>query len=143
MEHEHVLSGLIRKRALLAGEADTLRNRVAQINADLAHLDAAIQLFDAEIDPGTIRPMCRRGPDAARYGERSRALLTVLREAGEPLIAAEITRRVMVHQSLDVGDQRFAQRLKKQLLAALARQQQRGVVRSEQRPGQVVLWAPA
>ncbi len=142
MEHEHVLAALIRKRAHLAGEADMLRTRVAQINADLAHLDAAIQLFDAELDPGTIRPVCRRGPDAARHGERSRAMLTVMREAGEPLTAAEIARRVMVQQGLEVGDQRFAQRLKKQLLAALTRQQQRGVVRSEQRPGQVVLWAP-
>lgn len=67
-------------------------------------------------------------------------MLAVLREAGEPLTALEIAHRVMVHQGLDVGDQRFAQRLKKQLLAALTRQQHRGVVRSEQKPGQVVLW---
>ena len=48
MEHEHVLSALARKRGELAGEADALRARLAQIGADLAHVDATIRLFDPE-----------------------------------------------------------------------------------------------
>ena len=39
---EHVLSGLTKRRAELAGEAEALRARLAQISTDLGHLDAVI-----------------------------------------------------------------------------------------------------
>jgi len=40
---EHVLSRLTKRRAELAGEADTLKARLAQIGTDLGHLDAVIR----------------------------------------------------------------------------------------------------
>ena len=40
---EHVLSGLVKRRAELAGEAETLRARLAQIATDTGHLDAVIR----------------------------------------------------------------------------------------------------
>ncbi len=43
---EHVLSGLTKRRAELAGEAETLRARLAQIAIDMGHLDAVIRQFD-------------------------------------------------------------------------------------------------
>ncbi len=62
MKYEHVLSGLARKRAELAGEAEALRARLAQIAASLEHLDAAIRLFDPDYDLAAIRPKRPRPP---------------------------------------------------------------------------------
>ena len=51
-----VLSGLIRKRAEMAGEADALRAKLAAIVANMGHVDAVIGLFDPAFDLATIRP---------------------------------------------------------------------------------------
>jgi hypothetical protein len=80
---DHVLSGLVKRRAELAGEADALKGRLAQIGADLGHLDAVIRQFDPDYDLGAIRPKRVRVGDAANRGEMSRAVLGVLRETSE------------------------------------------------------------
>lgn len=135
---DYVLTGLTKRRAALAGEADALRSRLAQIGADMGHLDAVIRQFDPEYDLAAIRPKRPRGPDVAGRGERSRELLTVLREAGEPVAVAEIVRRMMARAGQDGEDRRLVRTLAKRV--ALARQAQRGIVRSEQGPAQLMVW---
>lgn len=78
---DYVLSGLVKRRAELAGEADALKARLARIATDLGHLDATIRLFDPDHDVAGIRPRRPRGPDVAGRGEMTRAILAVLREA--------------------------------------------------------------
>ena len=70
-----VLSGLTKRCAELAGEAESLWVRLAQIGAGLGHLDAMIRQVDPEYDLGAIWAKRPRGPDAARPGERSRFIL--------------------------------------------------------------------
>ena len=140
---DYVLSGLTKRRAELAGEAESLRARLAQIGTDLSHLDAVIRQFDPDYDPGAIRAKRPRGPDVARRGERSRALLAVLREAGEPLDTAEVVRRVMRRDRQDAGDQRIVARLTKRVGTALGRQERNGTVRCMREAGQAMLWKVA
>ena len=137
---EHVLSGLVKRRAELAGEAENTRSRLAQIGTDLGHLDAVIRQFDPDYDLGTIRPKRPRGPDVARRGERSRVLLAVLREAEEPLDTVEVVRRMVARDGQDVGDQRTLARLVKRVGAALARQERNGAVRKMQESGIPTMW---
>ncbi len=137
---EHVLSALAKHRAELAGEADALRARLAAITADISHVDAVIRQFDPDYDLGRIRPKRPRGPDVAKRGERSWAILAVLREAGGPLTVAEITRRVLARDGQDDGDRNAMPRLAKRIGMTLWRQAQRGTVRSEQGPSQLMVW---
>ena len=131
---EHVLSALAKRRAELAGEAVQLRSQLAVIATDMGHLDAVIRQFDPDHSIAAIRPKRPRGPDVAGRGERSRVLLAVLREAGEPLATAEIVRRMMVRAGQDGEDRRLVRMLMKRISMALARQAQRGAVRSEHGP---------
>ena len=75
MENEHLLAGLARKRAEIAGELEALQDRVADLFATLEGLDTAIRLFapDAELDG--IAP--RRPPTrlAALPGQTSRVVV--------------------------------------------------------------------
>ena len=64
MENEHVLSGMIKKRAELAGEIERAQTVFRQLVIDLDNLDAAIRLFDPDIDlteikPKPTTPVCR------------------------------------------------------------------------------------
>lgn len=141
MEHEHVLSALARKRGELAGEAEALRARLAQIGTDLAHVDATIRLFDPGYDLAGIRAKRPRGPDVARPGEMSRFVLDALREAAEPMPTPAIAARLMAGRDLDARDRALVRNLTKRVGMALRHQEQRGTVRSEAGPGRVLLWS--
>lgn len=139
----YVLLGLTKRRAQLAGEADTLKARLAQIGTDAMHLEAVIQQFDPDYDLASIKGIRQRGPDAAQRGERSRVLLDVLRQAGEPLATAEIVRRVMELQGQDAGDKRTVRTFCKRVSLSLARQERQGVLVAFREPGQLVVWRVA
>ena len=116
MAEPHVVSALVRKHAEVAGEIEAAEKRVAQLRADLLHLDAVLCLFDPGAKPGAIppkRPAVRRNEWFAP-GELARRVLDTLRTAaGEPLTTREITRRVMTAHGLDAGDGRTLERLDK------------------------------
>lgn len=140
---DYVLTGLVKRRAELAGIADTLRAQLTAVTADLGHLDAVIRHFDPDYSIASIQPKRQREPDAISHGERTRAILDVLRETGEPLSAVEITRRAMIRAGQNAENQKLAWQRKRQILAALLRQEKRGVVRSVREPGRPVMWAVA
>ena len=73
MKNEHVLGGLLAKRAELAGRIEFGQHELRQMMIDLDALDATIRLFNPEINLVQIKPK----PLPARnqhFGERSRAL---------------------------------------------------------------------
>lgn len=138
-----VLSGLVRKRAELAGEVDALRARLAAIAADIGHLDATIRLFDPDYDLASIRPKRPRGPDVARPGEMSRFVLGVLRDATEPVPTPVIAARLMAERGTDGQDRKLVRNVTKRVCMALRHQERRGAVRSRPGPGRVALWEVA
>ena len=138
-----VLSGLIRKRAEMAGEADTLRVRLAAIVANLGHVDAVIGLFDPAFDLATIRPKRPRASDATKPGEMSRFVLDALREAGEPVPTSVIAARLMAERGMDAEDRALWRAVSKRVGMTLRHQEQRGTVRSQPGPGRTMLWEVA
>ena len=139
---EHVLSGFVKRRAELAGEAENLRIRLAQIATDMGHLDAVIRQFDPEYDLGAIRAKRPRTQGAAGRGEMSRFIMKVLRETTEPLATCDVTRRLMAERGQDKEDRRLVRLTMKRVGMALSRQKAIGTVRAIQEPGprSVTLW---
>src|SRR5208283_5198393 len=64
MGEPHVISALSNKRAELAGIVIQLERQLDQQQADLAHLDATIRLFDPDIRPNRIRARQQRARSA-------------------------------------------------------------------------------
>ncbi len=135
-----VLTGLIRRRAELDGEGIRLRKRLEQITLDLARLDSAIGVFDAELDTDAIRPVRMRAPNVVTMGHWSRRALDVLRRAGEPLSAKEITSRVMILTGMDLGNAAARRLATKRVRHALAGQRDQGLVTVTSQPGARVAW---
>lgn len=140
---DYVILGLVRRRAELTGESDDLRARIAQIGTDLGHLDAVIRQFDPEHDVAGIRSKRPRSPDAARRGEMSRAVLSVLREASEPLSTVEVAERLGKAQGVDIADKRVMRLLTKRVGMTLSHQRAKGTVRSLTGAGTMGLWEVA
>jgi hypothetical protein len=137
---DHVVAGLVKRRAELAGEADALRTRLAQIGTDLGHLDATIRLFDPEHDIVGIRPKRPRAPDVAGRGEMTRAILAVLREAAEPVTVAAISERLMAQRGWDTANGKRARMMAKRVAMVLRHQERRGAVQVVQEPGRAAAW---
>ncbi len=137
---DYVLAGLTKRRATLTGEADTLHARLAQIGTDLDHLDAVIRQFDPDYDLSSIRSKRPRGPDVARRGEMTRFVLSVLRDAAEPVPTSDIAARFMAKRGMDGQDRKLVERITKRIVSTLRHQGQKGTVRSQPGPGRMLLW---
>jgi hypothetical protein len=81
MKNEHVISGLIAKRAELGGRIEFAQAELRQMLIDLDSLDATIRLFDPEIDLVEIKPKPLPARNQAFRGEVSRIVLGTLRKA--------------------------------------------------------------
>jgi hypothetical protein len=85
---DHVVSGLIAKRAELAGIIDKLQRQLDQHRADLTHIDGVLRVLATDLDPETIRP--KRAYRRNRYfarNELSRLCLGMLRTVSGELLA--------------------------------------------------------
>jgi hypothetical protein len=122
MAETHVIGALRNKRAELAGMLRQLEQQLVQQRANLAHLDAAMRLFDPEIRPNEIRPKQPRERNAwFRPGECLRLIYDELREATQPLTTRELTERIMRVKAMPTTDDRRRAAIQKTLLASLNR----------------------
>ncbi len=139
---DYVLTGLVRRRAELTGEVEALHNRLKGLLADLESLDATILQFDPSHRVEAIRPRAVRPPaDWANRGQMSRIVLNILRQAAEPMTSRDVALELLVARAMDKGDQKLFRLMVKRVGVALRVQRENGAVRSEQGPGQFVLWA--
>lgn len=138
---DYVMVGLVRRRAELTGEIERTHDRLRQIVADLEALDATIRQFDPTFQVESIKPKAFRPPqDWSNRGEMSRFVLSILRQAAEPLTTRDIALEMLVSRALDKSDQRLLRLMTKRVGVALRMQRDRGLVDSDQGPGQYQLW---
>jgi hypothetical protein len=138
---ELVINGLVRRRAALAGEIEAAHEALRKMVQDLENLDATILQFDPDFRVEAIKPKGFRPPsDWSNRGQMSRIILSVLRQAAEPLTTRDIALQLLVERALDKSDQRLLRLMTKRVGVALRGQKENGAVRCDQGPGQYMLW---
>jgi hypothetical protein len=127
---DHVVAGLIEKRRELAGVIDQMQRQLDQYRADLTHIDGALRVLVANLDPATIRP--KRAYRRNRYfarNELSRLCVGVLRTAADEMLSTDdIAGRVITAKGFDTGDA---------ILHAAIREQVGSIVKRLHRSGTV------
>lgn len=138
---DYVLQGLVKRRAALAGEIEATHARLRQMIDDLEKLDSVILQFDPEHNVEGIKPKAFRPPeDWAHRGEMTKSVLSILRQAVEPMTTRDIALEMLVTRALNTQDQRLLALMVKRVGVALRLQRNNGVVRSVNGPGQFMLW---
>ena len=100
MAISHVISGLIAKRAEVAGQITHLDAEMRRLRAALKHLDATLVFLDPAIKPGGIRS--RRVPHRPPVmSDLARRVLDVMRRADDPMTAHEMALRLLDEHGLD------------------------------------------
>jgi hypothetical protein len=136
-----VLSGLVKRRAELAGDIENTHNALRKMVLDLENIDATILQFDPDFKVETIQPKAFRPPkDWSNRGQMSRIILSVLRQAAAPLTTRDIALQLLIERALDQSDLRLLRLMTKRVGVALRGQRENGVVKCEQGPGQYMLW---
>lgn len=136
-----VVSGLVKRRAQLAGDIEKAHEALRRMVLDLENLDATILQFEPDFRLEAIKPKAFRPPkDWSNRGEMTRICLSILRMAAEPLTARDVALQLLTERALNREDQRLLRLMTKRVGVALRLQKEKGVVRSEQGPGQYMLW---
>jgi hypothetical protein len=98
---DYVIAGLVKRRAELTGEIERTYESLRRMVADLESLDATILQFDPSFQIEAIKPKAFRPPkDWANRGEMTRIVLSILRQAAEPMTTRDIALELLVARAL-------------------------------------------
>ena len=125
MSEQHVIGALRNKRAELAGTLRQLEQQLGQQRANLAHLDATMQLFDPDIRPKDIRPKQQRARNVwFRPGECLRLIYDELRGASQPMSTRQLAERIIRVKAIPAADDHRRELVQKTILGSLNRAKQ-------------------
>jgi hypothetical protein len=130
MGYDLTLSGLLRKRAEMAGQAEATRAQLGEQLSALDHLDAVIRIFKPDID---LEDLPERPVPPALSGTRGdlqRFLIDQMRRANQPLNTFELAEAVMRERGLDPADLAVRKLLRHRTGYALAKLRRKGKVTS-------------
>lgn len=136
-----MVTGLIAKRAELAGRIEHLQAQVRQATVELDHIEASIRIFQPGIDIETLGTRPVPAIHHAFKGETTRVVLETIRKAGRPIDTTTVTEAVMKARGLDRQDAAMFRLMSKRVGACLRHwERERGAIKSMAGPGQVKLW---
>lgn len=141
MTDTHVVSALKTKRMEVAGQIEALQGQLRQAVLDLDHVEAALLLFDPDVDLAAL-PARKVAPVSYdTKGDTGRIILETLRTATKPLSTAQVNEAVMVARRLDTNDKALCRTMMRRTNANLKHwSKRRGLIRSMPGPGQQLLW---
>jgi len=115
-----VVSGLVKRRAQLAGDIEKAHEALRRMVLDLENLDATILQFEPNFRVETILPKAFRPPkDWSNRGEMTRICLSILRQAAEPLTTRDIALQLLTERALNREDVRLLRLMTKRVGVAL------------------------
>jgi hypothetical protein len=102
MAESHVVTGLVTKRAELAGRIEAARRELEQLEANVGHLDGAIKLFapDYKLEGIRAKPPRRRNRLFIQ-GECQRLILEIFRDAAQPLSVVRLADALAQRKGLE------------------------------------------
>jgi hypothetical protein len=132
-DRSHALSGLVTKRAEIAGKITHTRATLRQLLIDLDNIDAAIRIFDPGYDIESIKPKAPSPAYSVSFrGEFVRLILDMMRDAKGPVTTREVAAHVMRERGLNTGDVALVALFNRRTRALLYHYKDRGVVRAVQ-----------
>lgn len=130
-DRSHTLSGLVAKRAEIAGRIVEARAALRQLIVDLDAIDAAIRIFDPGYNVEAIKPKALLAAHGVSFrGEFVRVILGMMREAKGPVTTNEIALHLMRYRGVNTADAAAVALFNRRTRALLYHYQERGVVRA-------------
>ena len=116
--YEHTISGLLTKRADLFGEAERIRDRLAEIKNDVGALDRVLGTLGYTGDLDAEMPRQKREVIFGR-GELTRGCIDELRNAEGPLTSRQVAEGLLSVSGQDARDRNLMTEHTKRVSKAL------------------------
>lgn len=139
--YDHTISGLLRKRAALMGEAQCLRAKTAEVANAIDSIDYVLRSLGHEGDLDGMRPRGNRVVYFHR-NELRRFLIDELRNASAPVSARDLAEKIIGLEGKDARDRTLRNDMVKRVGKSLKLLRQQGVAVSEGRNGDLA-WSLA
>lgn len=140
MAQSHIVSGLIAKRAEIAGQIASYQSQIKQLQGALSHLDGSIKLFAPDVDLRTLKYRTKRKRNQYfAQGEAQRMTLETMRDAKGLLCSRAITDALMQHKDIASGVA-VAAHIQKNILAVLHRLKKKKAVKKVVKDGEPLKW---
>ncbi len=140
MTQPHVVTGLMTKRAELAGMLEHHQAKVRQLMIDLDAVDQALRLFDPDIELDDIKPKPMPPRHAAYKGEVARIVLGTLRDLKRACSTQELTMHVMAERGMNTADKKLVKTVGQRVGACLRHHRTKGLIRSIDGLGDRLAW---
>jgi hypothetical protein len=140
VKDDHVISGLIRKRAEIAGKIKGAQAEARKLKMDLVHVDAVLRLYVPDIKVEDIKPKRPPAPFRTPRGKMTRRILDHLRAHG-PVTALDLAKAEMAFRGADAAIYSTAMMREGRVGPALRTLRERGLIRSYTGPDGLLLWA--
>jgi hypothetical protein len=128
------VTGLVKRRAEIAGEIGKLQTRMAECSRDLETLDATLKIIAPELDIPAIAPKMFKPPEHwSKRGEMSRVVLDILRVARGSMTSRDIAAQMIVLRGMAVTP-KLANLMSKRVATALRTMRDKGMVRNSGSP---------
>ena len=141
MPYQNTISGLLKKRSELMGEAQLLREKMAEVSNAIDSLDHVLQSFGYVGDLDGMRPRSNRVVYFHR-NELRRFLIDELRNASAPVSARDLAEKIIGLEGKDARDRTLRNDMVKRVGKSLKLLRQQGVAVSQGRNGDLA-WALA
>jgi hypothetical protein len=139
--YEQTLYGLLRKRGELTSELEALRMQTEACLLSLDRIDAAVRVFNPEIEEGDLPARPAPPQSAAFRGEVQRFLLDLLRTNGGPMTTIQCAHAIMEQRRLDTRDKPLVKLIRGRTGHALSRLRAKGFISGERYgPGAEMEW---
>ncbi|WP_252929009.1 hypothetical protein [Aliihoeflea sp. 40Bstr573] len=136
---EHTITGLLKKRAEMFGEAERIRDRLAEIKNDLSALDRVLGTLGYSGDLDAAVPRQKRDVIFGR-GELTRAIMEELKASSQAVGSREIATGIIQLRGDDARDRKYLSDLTKRVSKALRQQREEGRVTSVKDDRGNTLW---
>jgi len=137
--YQNTISGLLRKRSELMGEAQRLREALATVGNSIEALDRTLDSLGYDGDLKGITPRSNRIVFFAR-DELRRFLLDELRKANGPISSRDLAERIIKIEGKDPRERRMRNDMVKRVGKSLKLLRQQGAAASERSRYGHMMW---
>ena len=131
---DYMVTGLVKRRAEIAGEIGKLQTRMAECSRDLETLDATLKIVAPELDIPAIAPKMFKPPEHwSKRGEMSRVVLDILRVSRGSMTSRDIAAQMIVQRGM-AATPKLANLMSKRVATALRTMRDKGMVRNAGNP---------
>jgi hypothetical protein len=135
-----MFEGLKRKRAEITGEIARCQAQLQKLATDLEHIDGTLRIIAPDFVQESVLPKIFTPPKTwSKRGEMSRAVLSILRVAKEPLTAREMAAQLIVQRGL-AADNALLAVMTRRVAGCLRDKRDAGLVRSLEETGLWLQW---